>query len=229
MATYKYILPVCFISLFSITIISCSDEESPAEEKVTTVVVEQPPLLQPGDKVYSSWEEYYNNMDNHFQVDSFVITDTTYNDLLIKKADLNDTFYQNYGDLIVYNKDSSMFIDPYSYSLIIETKNGKRIARGGEVDNEVSVVDLKKNIRTRLLFFGPSCQFQNAFWYNDHIVGVMGLQSDYSDEYYTPRIWFVNINNGEIMPYEYNDNINIVDGHGYLDKYLESKGIEIAY
>ncbi len=219
-----------FLCLFTLVFVeSCTEEEPTEDVAIINVDTTNTISLNVNDDIYKSWDEFYSKEDISFSIDSFRLTDTISGELYTTTANLSDTFFKHYERLITYNKDSSKFIDPLSYSLIIEAdKNGKLTARGGEVDHEVSVVDIAKKTKTRLLFCGPSCEIQKAFWYNDHIVGIMGLSSEYSDEYFTPMIWFVNINNGITIPYEYHSSISIADASNFVKDYVESKGIEMV-
>ncbi|MCB0699699.1 MAG: hypothetical protein H6551_10970 [Chitinophagales bacterium] len=210
--------------LFVLLLAACTDEEKQPDSKAEGTM--DAIVLDSDNTAYLSWDEYYSKNDIHFSIDSFIANDTINAELLIRSVDLSDDFYNLYGRLIEYNDDSSKFIDPFSYSLIMENENGKLIARGGEVDHEVTVVDIKTKTSTRLLFCGPSCEIQKAFWYNENIVGIMGLTSEYSDEYFTPVIWFVNIKNGLMIPYYYNSTVSLEETEDYLEKYLNSKGIE---
>ena len=208
-------------------LVACTDEE----EAATTVETESSDViaLNPNSDIYKTWDEFYSKNDLQFSIDSFEIADTISGELFTTAANLSDSFFTLYERLITYNHDSTKFIDPLSYSLIIEKdESGKLLARGGEIDHEVSIVDIAKKTKTRLLFCGPSCEVQKAFWYSENIVGIMGLTSEYTDEYYTPMIWFVNINNGITIPYEYHYNISIVEANEFLKNYVESKGIEMA-
>ncbi len=197
-------------------------------EKQQPAAVADTISLKGNSEAYAAWDELYSAEDPAFSIDSFIKSDTAKNELFTSDFTATDSFYQRFGSLLVYNQDSSLFIDAYSTSWIVETgKGGKLHAREGEVDNEVSIVNTKTNKRTRLLYCGPSCQFQKAFWYNDEIVGVMGMMSEYADEYYTPAIWFVNINNGITIPYYYHSGISIVNAHDYMKRHMKSKGINL--
>lgn len=194
-------------------------EELPAADTIS---------LSENSEVYATWDELYSLDDPAFSVDSFIKNDTVKNELFTTGFTPSDSFYNRFGRLLVYNDDSSMFIDAYSTAWIIEPgKGGSLYAREGEVDQEVTIVNTKTNKRTRLLFCGPSCQFQKAFWYNEDIVGVMGMMADYSDEYYTPAIWFVNIHNGNTIPYYYHSGISIVSAQDYMRRHMESRGIKL--
>lgn len=208
---------------------ACTDEE---EQPVYVPDVVEPIeiTLDTDSEVYLGWDDFYSKDDITFSIDSFSKTDTLAGQLFTQHFTPDDSFYLRFANLLVYNEDSSMFIDPYSGSWIIEIgKDGKQYAREGEIDQEVAVVNTKTNTRTRLLFCGPSCIIQKAFWYNEDIVGVMGLMGEYADEYYTPTIWFVNIHNGITLPYHYNSSISIIQANKYTERYLKSKGVQMAY
>ena len=53
----------------------------------------------------------------------------------------------------------------------------------------------------------------------------MGLSSEYSDEYFTPVVWFVNIHNGITIPYYYNSQLSIVEAEDYMKTILQRKGV----
>jgi len=200
--------------------------------------VETPPIektadtigLETNNNIYTSWEEFYKKEDISFALDSFFKNDTIIGELHITSYKPNDSFYTNFGNLLVYNSDSTMFIDAFSTNWIIERdRNGKLTAREGEIDQEVTVVDKKAQTRNRLFYCGPGCQVQKVFWYNDDIVGIMGLMTEYSDEYYTPTIWFVNIHNGITIPYEYNSSVSIIQANDFMKNHLESRGVNVDY
>lgn len=221
------LLIACFITLAACT--DDSEEQKPV--KVDTADLNKDSVfLDSSEPAFSNWQEHYKIDDISFSLDSFMLSDTVSAQLYSTTADLSPEYFDLYGKLLVYNDDSSLFIDPFSYSLIIEKdKGGKLYAREGEVDNEVAIINPKTNTRTRLLFCGPSCQVQKVFWYNDDVVCIMGLSSEYTDEYFTPMVWFVNIHNGMTIPYEYSSNVNISEAYDYLKKFVESKGIEMKY
>ncbi len=186
--------------------------------------------LNGDNEVYAAWDDIYSAEDPAFSIDSFVKNDTIRNELFTSDFTPSDSFFQQFGKLLVYNADSSIFIDAYSTSWLMEKgKGGILYAREAEVDQEVTIVNTKTNKRTRLLFCGPACQFQKAFWYNDEIVGVMGMIAEYADEYYTPTIWFVNINNGVTIPYHYHSAVSLVNARDYMKHHMESRGIKMNY
>lgn len=217
------------IAAIVITLPACNDDDTGTQDTIPVVDTTKI-VLDTNEDVYASWDDFYSKDDIAFSLDSFMKSDTLNGELYIQSFEPDKDYYTNYGPLLVYNYDSSMFIDAYSTAWIIEAdKEGQLYAREGEVDQEVTVIDTHKHVKTRLLFCGPSCIIQKAFWYSKDIVGIMGLMSEYTDEYYTPTIWFVNINNGVTIPYQYHSSISITQADDYMVRYLESRGIKMAY
>lgn len=218
--------------LFAITlaIFSCNDDKEPAEVTIVDAPVDSLVSLNASDRVYISWDEFYKKNDITFSLDSFLKADTITGELYTISYTPSPEYFENFGNLLVYNEDSSKFIDAFSSSWIIEKgTDGKLHAREGEIDQEVTIVNKKEKIRTRLFFCGPGCMVQKVFWYNEDVVGIMGLMAEYADEYYTPTIWFVNIHNGITIPYQYSSSVSIVHANDYIDNYIESRGIKVDY
>lgn len=220
---------VAFVVLsMAVFLSACTDSETAGE--TNTVVTQDTISLQKNSDVYATWDDFYKQDDATFSIDSFMLTDTFPGKMLIQTFKPTDSFYNLFGSLLVYNSDSSAFIDCYSSSWIIEKDNkGVLNAREAEVDQEVAVINTKTNIRTRVFFCGPSCQVQKAFWYNDDIVGIMGLMTEYADEFYTPTIWFVDIHNGLTIPYQHHSSVSLVHADDFVKKYMESKGVKVLY
>lgn len=209
----------------ALTLTACTDEKEKPVENLPVKVVDTIGI-QHDNNAFVSWEEFYKNNDVTFSLDSFMKTDTVKGELLTVSYVAPDTFYQQFGNLIVYNQDSTQFIDAYSTAWISEKgADGKYHMRESDPDQEVVIVNLKNKIKTRILYCGPGCQVQKTFWYNENVVGIMGVITEYADEYYTPVIWFVNIHNGITIPYYYNSTVSILDASDFLKRHLESKGV----
>lgn len=207
---------------------ACGDDTPPTTETIP------PPVdtiaLKTDGEAYAVWQDFYKKNDISFSLDSFKKSDTLKGELYTTTFIPSDSFNKKFGKLLVYNNDSSMFLDAYSTTWLVDIdKQGKLHAREGEADQEVTFINTKTNERKRLFFCGPGCQVQKVFWYNDEVVGIMGLMAEDSDEYYTPTIWFVNVNNGITIPYQYNSSVSIIHAHDYMKQHLESKGITMDY
>ena len=141
--------------LFAITlaIFSCNDDKEPAEVTIVDAPVDSLVSLNASDRVYISWDEFYKKNDITFSLDSFLKADTITGELYTISYTPSPEYFENFGNLLVYNEDSSKFIDAFSSSWIIEKgTDGKLHAREGEIDQEVTIVNKKEKIRTRLFF-----------------------------------------------------------------------------
>lgn len=225
------------LSFFAITMglciifSACSDDSNKDETTTVEHITTDSINLQKDKEVYATWGELYGNEDIPFSLDSFTTTNNIKGDLFTQPFEPDADYYKLYGNLLVYNADSSTFIDAYSTTWIIEEQeNGVLYARAGEVDQEVAIVNTQTNIRTRLLFCGPSCIVQKAFWYNENIVGIMGMIDENNNQQYTPTIWFVNIHNGITIPYQnHSGGISQLQSDSYIKQHMESKRIKMQY
>lgn len=225
MTTGKNSIVAMLASLLLIT--ACGDEQKPTEATTTPPKPADTIGISRTENAYISWEEFYHNNDVSFSLDSFIKYDTVKGELLTVYFTPTDSFYRLFGNVLVFNQDSSKYIDAYSTGWISDQgKDGKVHMREGEPDQEVAVIDLKNNTRTRVLYCGPGCLLQKVFWYNENVVGIIGLIND-ADEYYTPTIWFVNIHNGLTIPYHNNSSVSILVANDFLKRHLEAKGIVV--
>lgn len=103
----------------------------------------------------------------------------------------SQNFYDNYNKILIYNIDSSAFLDLFSYQILVEkNKQGELAASQGEIDQEVALVDLKRMKRIRLLFNGPSCVYTNAVWLNKNELLVKGkMDVDGSENWKSVITW----------------------------------------
>jgi hypothetical protein len=76
--------------------------------------------------------------------------------------DIKD-FLLLYEPSIAYSPDSSQFIDMYSSGISLD-KKGKRIIAIGDVDQGVTLCNLKTKECIGLVYFGPSAAIEEAVW-----------------------------------------------------------------
>lgn len=181
--------------------------------------------LKEKQEVYADWQQFYSNRTTGFSIDSFARHEETNNEMITRSAELSPEFYRAYGKLLAYNSDSSLFADAFSYSVIIEEKDGQLTARGGEADQEVAVVNPKTNERKRIFFCGPPCTIVKTVWIDKENIALFGLSSDDGTEGYTPIIWVVNITNGNTLVYGYDGHAQNADPQALLRYVLGQQGI----
>lgn len=183
-------------------------------------VKEQPQL-------YKEWGNTYKEKDAQFSLDSFEYLSEYNDEFLSSKVNLDKSFYKKYGRLLVYNFDSTRFIDPFSYFLVLSIdKNGKVIRGGTEADQEVAVVDKKTNTRYRVFFCGTPCFVAKAGWLDNERIVLFGLTTEDGDDNFTPTIWLIDLKTASTTEYNYNKSINDVGPDELLDHVLNSKGIK---
>lgn len=99
-----------------------------------------------------------------FQIDSFRLVQETefeqqdYDEV----TDLNK-FYELYKASLSYSPDSSRFIDLHSSGLMLR-KKGKKIIASADVDQAISLCNLKTKEWKRIAFFGPSAAIEEVIW-----------------------------------------------------------------
>lgn len=84
-------------------------------------------------------------------------------------------FYESYGKYIKYSPDKTMFIDLDSYNIqITKDENGHLIGMPLGPDVQVSLVDVSKRKKIRLLFFGPGNYIEDAQWLDNENIVILG-------------------------------------------------------
>ena len=113
------------------------------------------------DSDLKSWTKTINN----FRLSSFKPTDTISfgnlegNDI----KNLKDS-YSIYKPALTFSKDGNKFIDIYSYELNLEKKGNKIVYSGSDVDQAISLCNIKTKKWTRILFCGYSLRIQDVTW-----------------------------------------------------------------
>jgi len=138
-----------------------------------------------------------------FSIDSFHLaqkssfTNTEYEG----GADLN-RFYELYKASLSYSPDSSQFIDLHSAGLMLE-KKGKKIIASADVDQAVTLSNLKTKTWKQIAFFGPSAWMEEAIWVSPTAFIQAGvLVNDNGDQ--TALIMLGDTNNNSFRWFESN-------------------------
>jgi len=202
-----------------------NEEMSEAEEKEQFAdsllnKIKNQPLL------YKDWHNIYKEKDSQFSLDSFEYLSEYNDEFLSSSVMLDKSFYKRYGPLLVYNADSTKFIDAFSYYLVLNIdKNGKITHRGTEADQEVAVIDKKTRTRYRVFFCGTPCFVANAGWLDNERIVLFGLTTEDGDDNFTPTIWLINLKTASTTEYNYNKSINDMGPDELLERILTAKGI----
>jgi hypothetical protein len=102
-----------------------------------------------------------------------------------------------FAPVLIYNTDSSLAIDPYSYNYIIHQQQGQQKVSEAGPDVEVALIDLKNNTRRRLWYSGPAAAILDAKWKNKNEL-LLGGAEQVDTAGYQPFVLVVNITNNHI-------------------------------
>lgn len=129
-------------------------------------------LIEKGlDKWVHSFEKFH--IDSFHQVDVRGFQENEYD----KLSELNQ-FYTLYKPSLSYSPDSSQFIDLYSSGISLE-KKGKKIIAIGDVDQAVTLCNLKTKSWKSIISFGPSVGIEEALWLSPTTLILAGtMQND---------------------------------------------------
>lgn len=117
------------------------------------------------------------HVDSFHQTSKWAFEQEDYNNA----SDLG-AFYELYKPALVFSPDSSMFIDLYSYGLMLE-KKGRKIIASSDVDQSITLCNLKTKEWKRIAFFGPSVGIEEAVWISPSRFLIAGTMQDDDGEY----------------------------------------------
>jgi hypothetical protein len=140
-----------------------------------------------------------------FKLSSFKLSDS----IAFDKQEYKDIkslkdFYSIYKPALTFSKDSNLFIDIYSYELNLERKGDKIVYSGSEVDQAISLCNLKTKRWTQILFCGYSLRIQDAIWLTDIKFMLVGsIQNEESK--YLPVIYIGDLTKKSFQIYSSNN------------------------
>jgi hypothetical protein len=129
----------------------------------------------------------WTNSFKDFQLSRFTLSDTIKFENL-PFGDIGDLkeFYKLYEPALSFSSDNTQFLDIYSYWLNLE-KKGNKVVANPEVDQLVSLCDLKSNKWTRIFFCGLSTRIDEAIWLTNTKFILAGTLLDENNEFH-PKI-----------------------------------------
>jgi len=151
---------------------------------------------------------------NNFRLSSFKPTDT----ISFGNSDYYDIknlkdFYSIYKPALTFSKDSNKFIDIYSYELNLEKKENKIVYSGSEVDQAISLWNIRTKKWTQILFCGYSLRIQEVIWLtNTKFMLVGSVQNEESK--YQPVIYIGDMTNNTFEVFSSSDP-NCLQNKGY--------------
>ena len=144
----------------------------PTDRAADSTLVPVKPFFE---KELTKWAQSFKG----FHIDSFRMTQSSG----FEQIDYNETndlksFYEMYKPSLSFSPDSSWFIDLYSAGVMLE-KKGKKIIASADVDQAVTLYNLKTKEWKRIVFFGPSAGIEEAVWISPSAFMLAGtMQGD---------------------------------------------------
>jgi hypothetical protein len=159
---------------------------------------------------------YLTTKDPHFDKDRFSVA--TENRLsTVPAIALDEKNMQLYENLLIYNNDSSLAIDLYSYNYIITNKGGHTELVTADPDIEIGLVDFIKGTRKRIYFSGPSTTIWDGAWLKDSIILLAGAEVMNGNKM-TPFFLHINLTDSLVQTLQYNDTLQV-----NMQDYVRSK------
>jgi len=172
------------------------------------------------EKQLKAWTRSYNN----FQLSDFHLTDsskfenTPFGDI----KDLKE-FYRKYKPALSFSPDSNQFIDLYSYQLNLEWK-GKKLVASTEVDQAISLCNLKTKKWMRIFFRGASSAIEDAIWISNTKFILVGYE--HYDDKFRPVIFIGNTLKQMLYVYKTPDENCFGKKDGYTSQKLKALKFE---
>lgn len=188
----KLLLPIGLLCL-----VACSnnaDQKAAPSDSIqgTAMVTDE----LPEEEKLAPVTQVFTNLDSNFNTGSFYpsgIDSVQYAQL----AKIDSGNLKEFIPYLIYNADSSLAADPYSYNYIIHQQKGKTKVSEAGPDVEIGLIDLKQNTRRRLWYSGPAATILDAKWKNKNELLLGGVeQIDTSG--YQPFVLVINVTNNHI-------------------------------
>jgi len=131
-------------------------------------------------------------------------------------------FYELYKPALSFSPDSDKFIDIYSYWLNLE-KKGSKIVDNPEVDQAISLCDLRNNKWTRIFFCGFSVRIDEAVWVTKTKFILAGTIIGDNDSFH-PEVIIGDIPKQTLFAYI--DSLSVLNKNGYIPIKLKKLNIQ---
>ena len=187
-----------------LTNVQDSAQEAVVDAEVNVVRQSFPQLFQ-----------YLRKQDSTFSEDSFLLAGEDQVEP-VPPVPIDKERLKPFEPYFIYNGDSSLALDLYSYNYLVTTRNGTTKLEQGEPDTEAAVIDFKTGLRRRVFFGGPSHLLWDAKWINASELLLIGAESHQNGKV-IPNIWRVNLRDTSVQMYAYEGEIR-ADMAGYKNE-----------
>ena len=131
-----------------------------------------------------------------------------------------DKFYSIYKPIITFSEDKTKFIDIYSSQLGLYKENGK-LNSAIEVDQQISLVNLKNKTWNRILFLGSSSWIDEIIWLDNKEFMLVGVEEK-NEGNKEPIIYIGDISKNKFEVYKNTNKKCFQKENGYESKKLKN-------
>jgi hypothetical protein len=125
-----------------------------------------------------------------------------------------------YYPYLLFNSDSSFALDMVTYNYLPLQRNGITAMEEQGPDYEVALIDLKKNERRRLLFFGTMGSVMDARWETPNIVIMVGPTEWTDTDSVQMEMWKYIVGDRKLQKFIYPKKIHAA-WHKYTQRWME--------
>ncbi|HEX6333458.1 MAG TPA: hypothetical protein VFZ78_04470 [Flavisolibacter sp.] len=170
--------PVFWGCMFALYALSCNNEGKSTATGQDTATANG--NVRKDDRIsFPSFFEFLEQQDSSFDAGLFQSEGTLA--FTEPSSPIDTNALKEYLPYMVYNSDRSLATDIISYNYVPGTSNNRIVFEEAGPDFEAALLDIKKNTRTRLLFFGTTGFVYAARWENDHtalLAGIIDMEAD---------------------------------------------------
>lgn len=151
------------------------------------------------------WIAYQGQTIPDFSIEKFVVIDTFLEMDFPEMPPMEmDPGFEAYR---IKSPDGKRSVDIYGYERKLKKKkDGKVAIMGGSPDSEAAVYGFSPNGRTRVLFCGTPCHFDDAVWLDNNIILIAGYSNEINQQFH-PMLWRIDLKNQSIWRYMYPDKL----------------------
>ncbi len=163
-------------SVFAL-LVSCSNNADTTAETFDSTLLEMPEedasVSSQFQTSFASLYTYLKTRDSSFSPEQYEFAGKNVLDTSINNP-LNKQQVEAFYPCLIFNSDSSLAIDLYSYNYTLKPATGKLEESGP--DTEVGLIDFKANSRRRIYFSGPAAAIVDAAWQQDGKILLAGAE-----------------------------------------------------
>lgn len=210
----KHLLPVIAVLLFVVACQSDGEEQALEPPVTTDSVVVDSSISETIDTVLtqnmisffqqSGTTKKIREVESGFDFGRFRMVNTWKEDTVLSQPfTITPSYLKGQGNLLKYSPDSSYLLDLDSYAIELNASKQKEAVKMRGPDTEVSLIDIERKNKTRLLFMGPAGSVEEGGWIDNDNILLLGMEERSNDSTRIPVIWKYHVPTKTFYLYEY--------------------------